>query len=445
MDDASTRKFLKEELDDYMKKLSLTSGILIKIVRSYDRIGLIKARLIGAKMATGKVIAFLDAHCEATIGWLEPLLDRIAENRTRVVCPVIDIIQEETFGFARSFELHIGGINWNLHFRWYPIAQSELIRRKKYKEQSSQPFITPIMAGGLFAIEREFFWQIGGYDEYMDIWGGENIEMSLRVWQCGASLEIIPCSHVAHVFRKSSPYSFPRASGVTGVLYTNLARVIHVWMDKEYQNFFYKMNPIMKKTIFGNQPFLNSSAPAMDMADVAIKLENISDRVNLKKRLACKSFSWFLDNIWREHFFPSKDRFFGKIMSNKLNECLQRPGAAGSPSSGHVGKVELDKCVIELYSPQCFIYTKHGIIMTDESVCLDVIGIESSNPTVLLLACSGSLRQKWSYHRESQLLRHVHSNSCLQIDSQRRLTIAKCSLNKSSQMWTFVPVLWSEP
>lgn len=37
------------------------------------------------------------------------------------------------------------------------------------------------MAGGLLAVDREFFFKLGGYDEGMDIWGGENIEMSLRV------------------------------------------------------------------------------------------------------------------------------------------------------------------------------------------------------------------------------------------------------------------------
>lgn len=37
------------------------------------------------------------------------------------------------------------------------------------------------MAGGLFSINREYFYEIGSYDPGMDIWGAENLEMSFRV------------------------------------------------------------------------------------------------------------------------------------------------------------------------------------------------------------------------------------------------------------------------
>jgi len=49
------------------------------------------------------------------------------------------------------------------------------------------------MAGGLFSIDRDYFYEVGSYDEGMDIWGAENLEMSFRV---SSSKECLQCTYV---------------------------------------------------------------------------------------------------------------------------------------------------------------------------------------------------------------------------------------------------------
>ena len=75
--------------------------------------------------------------------------------------------------------------------------------------------------------ENQFI-RLGTYDSGFDIWGGENLELSFKTWMCGGTLEIVPCSHVGHIFRKRSPYKW--RSGVN-VLRRNSIRLAEVGLD----------------------------------------------------------------------------------------------------------------------------------------------------------------------------------------------------------------------
>ena len=67
---------------------------------------------------------------------------------------------------------------------------------------------------------------------------------ALQVWMCGGELMIATCSHVGHVFRKSTPYTFP--GGTSRIVNHNNARLAEVWLD-EWKEFYFSINPGLKK------------------------------------------------------------------------------------------------------------------------------------------------------------------------------------------------------
>ncbi|XP_057602907.1 polypeptide N-acetylgalactosaminyltransferase 13 isoform X2 [Hippopotamus amphibius kiboko] len=394
VDDASERDFLKLTLENYVKNLEVP----VKIIRMEERSGLIRARLRGAAASKGQVITFLDAHCECTLGWLEPLLARIKEDRKTVVCPIIDVISDDTFEYMAGSDMTYGGFNWKLNFRWYPVPQREMDRRKGDR---TLPVRTPTMAGGLFSIDRNYFEEIGTYDAGMDIWGGENLEMSFRIWQCGGSLEIVTCSHVGHVFRKATPYTFPGGTG--HVINKNNRRLAEVWMD-EFKDFFYIISPGVVKVDYGD----------------------VSVRKTLRENLKCKPFSWYLENIYPDSQIPRRYYSLGEIRNVETNQCLDNMGRKENE------KVGIFNCH-GMGGNQVFSYTADKEIRTDD-LCLDVSRL---NGPVIMLKCHHMRgNQLWEYDAERLTLRHVNSNQCLDEPSEEDKmvpTMQDCSGSRSQQ------------
>lgn len=65
-------------------------------------------------------------------GWMEPLLDRIKMNPKTVVCPVIDVIDDNTFEYhySKAYFTNVGGFDWSLQFNWHSIPEKDRAGRR---------------------------------------------------------------------------------------------------------------------------------------------------------------------------------------------------------------------------------------------------------------------------------------------------------------------------
>ncbi|GBP94330.1 Polypeptide N-acetylgalactosaminyltransferase 35A [Eumeta japonica] len=373
------------------KALKYKDLLDIKLLRTNKREGLIRARIFGADHSIGDVLVFLDSHIEVNQNWLPPLLTRLSEGvdidkgvpySSRVVMPVIDVINADTFEYTSS-PLVRGGFNWGLHFKWESLPKGTL----KFDEDFIKPIKSPTMAGGLFAIYREYFDFIGKYDSGMDIWGGENLELSFRIWMCGGSLELLICSRVGHVFRNRRPYS---AGDKEDTMLKNSLRLAHVWMD-EYAKKYIEQNP---------------SAAHYDYGDV-------SDRHALRKHLGCKSFKWYLDHIYPEM---------------EMNDGVEKNKRIAALNDSEKNKFQ------PWHSRKRVYIDSYQIRLSNTSLCIQSMkDIKTKGGGIALAKCIRTLNQMWFETSKNELI--LGRVLCLEATDNMIPRLSKCHELGGAQEW----------
>jgi len=159
----------------------------VTVVRS-PGLGVARARNFGAAHASGDVVLFADAHVRAPHGWHLPITDALRDERTGAVAPGVYSLANPA---CRGFGLSLAG----------PDLRSPWLHKT-----GSSPYPVPVLPGCFLALRRDTYLRTGGYDPGMRQLGGNDAELSCRLWLSGYEQKVVPEIEVGHLFRSSAPY-----------------------------------------------------------------------------------------------------------------------------------------------------------------------------------------------------------------------------------------------
>uniref|UniRef100_A0A8C7ZKL5 polypeptide N-acetylgalactosaminyltransferase n=1 Tax=Oryzias sinensis TaxID=183150 RepID=A0A8C7ZKL5_9TELE len=230
---------------------------------------------------------------------------------------------------------------------------------------------------------------------------------SLQVWLCGGSIEIIPCSKIAHIERYHKPY----LPDLSDMMKRNTLRVAEVWMD-EYKHSI---------NIAWNLPVENHG---IDIGDV-------SERKKLREKLKCKPFQWFLDHVYTSLKPIHNLVGYGALINNlKPDLCVDQ-----GPKPGHTPIMY--SC--HFYSPQHCYYNTDGKLYIggikshkyNSDSCLVDLG---SGNLPVLFECKVAQEKKfhmlWDF-KQGGRIQNKQTKRCLEVawgqDGHFKLIVDQCS------------------
>lgn len=356
----------------------------------------------GAWRARGETVVFLDSHIEATPGWIEPLLARIHEGSGHVVVPSIDGVDADELQYKIGQGLGI------LHFTWGLNQEPSTVGGT-----NPDPMMSPVMAGGLFAAHRKHFLHLGGYDQGMQLYAGEEMEIGFRTWMCGGTLELMPCSHVGHIFRTPSHWQGQVYRVPGEAIARNRLRTAEVWMDKYVQ--------LVRLT-------------NMKLEDIG----SLEKRKAIREKLKCKSFDWYLANIapWLHKPKFGESSYKGSLANKKHNGCIDN--LQGTRMGSDFGVYPCHG----LHGSQAIVLDDDGQLLHGESqfvICLDAFEDDSSW-SFRQMRCERSSRWRWEANLGK--FRHLKYGKCLVVRDKQvstkspfSLSLASCEEDDPEQLW----------
>lgn len=256
--------------------------------------------------------------------------------------------------------------------------------------------------GGIFLIHKDWFNQLNKFNDELEIWGGESVELSIKSWLCGGHIEIVPCSRVGHIFRKKHPFTFPKGTASQTML-RNTKRIAENWLD-EYKKFYYMERPLAKDEVM----------------EIYTTTTN-----NLKDRLQCRSFSWYLQVVFPELKIPNENNLgYGELTSD--HRCLQ---------ISSLGHLEMIDCFSDEHVTTWALHNGTNLLTATSGGCLTAYPSDQSRVGLEFCKSGGEyISQRWARSRGNLI--NLGTRMCLE-NLGSSIGMSTCRNSANTQLWNF--------
>jgi glycosyltransferase involved in cell wall biosynthesis len=238
---ARNEQYLQRTIDDCLVKIKCDFEIIVGadgylpdlkedprvvLCHSKKRIGMRPMINKMARMARGKYLMRLDAHCIVDEGICEKL----------IACH-----EKGSLVLAMRYELKSS--NWTRrertdcpyrylsHYKVDPKGGLRGLAWPEYAEEHKDERIgeTMTISGSNWLVERDQFWDWGGMNEEYGTFGQEGVEMSCMAWLSGGRVLVNKDTWYAHWNRKRSPYSLG-----SGQKPKSMKQSMDIWLNDKW-------------------------------------------------------------------------------------------------------------------------------------------------------------------------------------------------------------------
>lgn len=315
VDDCCPQKSHRHILEAWHSRIKELSTPIGKIVIVSDRNGgFSNACNIGAKIARGKHLIFLNADTRVTSGWIKPMIETFRRHKNVGIVGNLHLREDGAIDSC--------GSEWNERAKMFMhigkhIHNGEYIRRPFLPKEAPEDIMTErdvqMVTGACFMIPKELFHNIGGFDTEYRIGYWEDSDICMKVHAVGSRVMFNPESTIVHRGGHSNSGSHEYVKG-------NYALFHEKWIKTGF----------LEELIRGNKPRESENTPDPRSVVVYTAITNGTNRydhLKEQRKFDDTEFVAFLENpvesdtwssrqIHREFSDPCRNAKIHKILSH---------------------------------------------------------------------------------------------------------------------------------